>query len=199
MCSVLVFTTNVPDILESKTWKAPCLLALELLIFLNSFVWFPLVEHFSACRAWQWFSEHDWWVRANSVFLVLRTFPSVCGIQVLPGGEGKKIPFLLVCVAILLHHSVCLQLSHFFIAVLSTSVFVLTEQMKTLIEAGSGGGCCRRCEWPTEDVNQPELLLRLLGHSVSCGWAKIRWWWAVTHLGRGRRQMGNFLCIIPGE
>lgn len=47
----------------------------------------------SVCRAWQWFSEHDWWVRANSVFLVLRTFPSDCGIQVLPGGEGKKSLF----------------------------------------------------------------------------------------------------------
>lgn len=49
----------------------------------------------SVCQAWQWFSEHDWGVRANCAFLVLRTFPSVWGIQVLPGGQGKN-PFLLV-------------------------------------------------------------------------------------------------------
>lgn len=93
----------------------------------------------SVCRAWQRFSEHDWWVRANSVFLVLRTFPSVCGIQVLPGGEGK-IPFLPACVARLLHQYACLQLSHFLLPFLSTSVFILIKQMKTLIEAGDGGG-----------------------------------------------------------
>lgn len=151
----------------------------------------------SVCRAWQWFSERDWWVRANSVFLVLRTFPSVCGIQVLPGGEGKN-PFSssLCCKSTSVHVSAAESVFK------TTSVFVLMEQMKTPIEAGSGGGCCRRCVWLTEDVNQPErcsgcwTILSLVAGQKSGGGGLLL---VLEEERSWRRQMGKFLCVILGE
>lgn len=154
----------------------------------------------SVCRAWQWFSEHDWWVTANTVFLVLRTFPSVCGVQVLPDRKGKN-PFSssLCCKS---PTSVCVSaVESLLLQFLSTSVFILIEQMRALIGAGSAGDVAGDV-WPSEGVNQPELLLRLLDQSVSCGWAKSGGDGLLLILEgeqNWRRQMGNFLCIIPAE
>lgn len=89
----------------------------------------------------------------------------------------------------------------FLLPFLSTSVFILIKQMKTLIEAGNGGGLRWRgmlqemyvTHWGCKSA---WLLLRLYNSPLCLLWlGRIRWWWVVTHLGRGaelEETDGNF-------
>lgn len=143
----------------------------------------------SVCRAWQWFSEHDWWVRANSVFLVLRTFPSVCGIQVLPGGEGKKSHFF----------QLVLQVSYISTCVCSWVIFIAVSEHLCVYFNKTNENTNWSRQWRGTEVERMLQEMCVTHWGCKSAWTaaqaagpfcllwlgKIRWWLVVTHPGRG--------------